>query len=533
MNLRSKLSLFTALFVMIASLALLSISITQHVERKNHDINTLLILRDQGTDIDTLIKTRIEQIRADSREMIRERIIYSLALLLLVTLAIFLFSKPIIKPLNRLVTLADEIAKGRKKFSERITITSGDEIGRLTSSFNTLLEHIEQSIDTARRTAEKYRELVDYANSAIVRMDESGIVLFFNEYAQKIFEFSADRVIGRPISETFAKPQEHDMPDTGMIELLKTKTYAEHEHRSQNGKYLWIGWTIRPIIDDQGAVKEYLCVGSDISERKKVEKYATLEQRKLIQTDKMATLGILAAGIAHEINNPNNFIILNSQNLSELWKDIEPILDKYAKNNPQFTFSGIPYEEMRTNLPFLIQGITDGARRIKHIVDSLKDFARQDSGDFGEIVEVEKVIEAAQLIASNMIKKATNNFSVTVMKAIPPVRGNFQRLEQVIINLIANACQATDSPEKPIAITVDYHESRRQVSIAVTDNGVGITEENMKNIFNPFFTTNRESGGTGLGLAIAYSIIKDHGGDLKMSSMVGKGTTATILLPVS
>ena len=531
MSLRFKLSLFTALFVLIASIALLSISIQQHVERRNRDINTLVNLRNQGSDIETLIATRIEQIRADSRDMIHERIIYSLALLFLVTLAIFLFSKPIIKPLNRLVALADEIAKGHKKFSERIAITSGDEIGRLTSSFNTLLEHIEQSIDTARQSAEKYRELVDYANSAIVRMNEGGIVLFFNEYAQKIFGFSSDQVIGRPISETFAKPQEHDTAVPGMIELIKTRTYTEYEHRAQNGRYLWIGWTIRPIIDDHDIVREYLCVGSDISERKKVEKYATLEQRKLIQTDKMATLGILAAGIAHEINNPNNFIILNSQNLSELWKDIAPILDQYAKNNPDFTFSGIPYDEMRTNLPVLMQGITDGARRIKHIVDSLKDFARQDSGDFGETVEVEKVIEAAQLIASNMIKKATSNFTVTMHDAVPPVRGNFQRLEQVIINLIANACQATDKPEKPISVTVDYQVSRRQVSIAVTDEGVGITEENMKNIFNPFFTTNRESGGTGLGLAIAYSIIKDHGGDLKMSSMVGKGTTATILLP--
>lgn len=533
MSLRFKLPLFTALFVLLASIALLSISIQQHVEKRNRDIATLTGMRDSGSDLERVIDTRIDQIRSDSETIIRERIVYSLVLLCICTLAIFLFSKPITTPLNRLVALAGEIASGRKEFSERIVIESNDEIGRLTSSFNTLLEHIERSIDTARTTAEKYRELVDSANSAIVRIDEKGVVLFFNEYAQKLFGFIPQQVIGRPIDETIAKPIEQDHPHSTMLDLLQTETYTEIEHRTQSGRYLWIGWTIRPMGSAADAPREFLCVGSDISERKKVEKFAVLEQRKLIQTDKMATLGILAAGIAHEINNPNNFIILNSQNLSELWKDMAPVLKRHASDDPEYALSGIPYAEIGPTIPSLMQGITDGARRIKHIVDSLKDFARQDSGDQGESVDVVKVIEAAQLIANNLIKKATNRFSVAIRQTIPPIKGNFQRLEQVIINLIANACQATDDPEKPIVVSVEYHASQRRVSIAVTDKGVGITEENMKNIFNPFFTTNRETGGTGLGLAIAYSIIKDHGGELKMSSMVGKGTTATVILPVS
>jgi PAS domain S-box-containing protein len=532
MSLRFKLPLFTTLFVLLASIALLGISIQQHVEKRTRDITTLIDLRDKGSNVNILVDSRIDQIRTDSKTIIRERIVYSLVLLFVCALAIFLFSKPIIEPLNRLVTLSAEIAGGKKGFAERITIKSDDEIGRLTSSFNTLLEHIEQSIAKARQTGEQYRELIESANSAIVRIDDDGIVLYFNEYAQKLFGYTPPQVIGKPISETFAKPLEHDSPGETMLDLMKKETYAELEHRTHSGRYLWVGWTIRPIADEKNAVKEFLCVGSDISERKKVEKYAELEQRKLIQTDKMATLGILAAGIAHEINNPNNYIILNSQNLSLLWQDISPVLERHASKVPDYALSGLPYAEMGPTIPTLMQGITDGARRIKHIVDSLKDFARQDSGDFDETVDVAKVIDAAHLIASNLIKKTTNRFSVDVHGSIPSVRGNFQRLEQVIINLIANACQATDNPEKPIIVTVDYHAQERQVSIAVSDKGVGITKENMKKIFNPFFTTNRDSGGTGLGLAIAYSIIKDHGGDLKMISMLGKGTTATIMLPV-
>ena len=130
-------------------------------------------------------------------------------------------------------------------------------------------------------------------------------------------------------------------------------------------------------------------------------------------------------------------------------------------------------------------------------------------------------------------KKTTGRFSVDVREGLPPLHGNFQRLEQVIINLISNACQATNAPEKPIVISAEHLPSSNQISVSVSDQGAGIPPENMKNIFNPFFTTKRESGGTGLGLAIAYSIVKDHGGELKIESAVGKGTVATILLPAS
>ena len=283
---------------------------------------------------------------------------------------------------------------------------------------------------------------------------------------------------------------------------------------------------------DSNRPGEFLCVGSDITDKKKAEKYALLEQRKLLQTDKMTTLGTLASGIAHEINNPNNFIILNSQNFSDIWKDIRPVLDRHRDEDKDYSLAGIPYEEIKKDIPVLIQGITDGARRIKHIVDTLKDFARQDSGDLGEKVDIRKVVEAARLITGNMIKKATNRFTFEVKGEIPEVRGNFQRLEQVIINLIANACQATDDMEKPIAVTAEHLPLSRQIAVSVSDQGPGIPPEHMKKIFNPFFTTKRETGGTGLGLAIAFSIIKDHGGELKIETEQDKGTTATILLPV-
>ncbi|MBN1129257.1 MAG: PAS domain S-box protein [Chitinispirillaceae bacterium] len=531
MSLRFKLTLFTALFALLASIAILSISVQQTLARKNKDIERITYLSEQNPDISKVFISRIEEIKEHTTEIIRDRIVFSALLLVVFVIVIFLFSRNITGPVMKLVTLAEEITAGRKSYSERITLKSRDEIGRLADSFNTLLQHTENSFAKVKEAAEKYRELIENANSAIIRVDDKGRVLFFNEYAQRLFGYLPEEVMGSRLDGTIGREEASGKPS--VFETLRKKPYVELEHRTHNGSYLWVGWTNRPIIDKEDNLpKEYLFVGSDITDKKKAEKYAELEQKKLLQADKMMTLGILASGIAHEINNPNNFIILNSQNLGELWNDMKPVLDSHAEERRDFTLAGIPYNEIRQDIPVLTQGIVDGARRIKYIVDSLKDFARQDSGDFREKVEICKVVEAAQLITGNLIKKTTSRFSFDVKGELPPVRGNFQRLEQVIINLLTNACQATDKPEKPITVAAEYLSESHLIAVSVSDQGQGISPEHLKNIFNPFYTTKRETGGTGLGLAIAFSIIKDHGGELKIESDRNNGTTATMLLPV-
>jgi PAS domain S-box-containing protein len=534
MSLRFKLPLFTALFVIIASLGILLFSINQTAQRRNREISrTTVLFKIERPKTDDLLAERISEIRHDTTTVIKDRIFISSLLLVVCTLAIFFFSKRITAPVNRLVALAEEITKGRKSYSERIVLSGRDEIGRLATALNTLLEHADASLRRSQENADKYRELIENANSAIIRIDGDGHVLYINEYAQTLFGYSPDETIGMPLNDTIGREIGGEGPSGSLFMHLKSRRYIEVEHRTRSGAYLWAGWTTRTIVEENRVEwLEYLCVGSDITERKKAEKYAALEQRKLLQTDKMATLGILSAGIAHEINNPNNFIILNSQNLSGLWEEMKPVLDKYAISEPDYSLSGVPYGEIKRDIPVLMQGITDGARRIKYIVDTLKDFSRQDSGDLSETVDLGKVVEAARLIVGTLIKKATNKFTIDIPEGLPAVRGNFQRLEQVAINLIANACQATDAVEKPIVISAKYLGDSKEVALTVADCGEGISPQNMKNIFNPFFTTKRDVGGTGLGLAIAYTIVKDHGGSLNIESHLGKGTAATVVLPV-
>jgi polar amino acid transport system substrate-binding protein len=140
-------------------------------------------------------------------------------------------------------------------------------------------------------------------------------------------------------------------------------------------------------------------------------------------------------------------------------------------------------------------------------------------------------VEVAILIAENLIKKSTNNFKVEYGKDLPLIRGNAQQLEQVVINLINNACQSLKNPSAEIRISTYFNPQRKKVRVKVEDQGVGIRPDDLKYIMDPFFTTKREMGGTGLGLSVSYNIVKSHGGTLILSSKPGQGSTARVSFP--
>jgi PAS domain S-box-containing protein len=303
--------------------------------------------------------------------------------------------------------------------------------------------------------------------------------------------------------------------------------------QTRGGEFKWVSDCSVPIRDQQtGELVGSLGILQDITKRKQVEEQARIQQEQLIQADKMVSLGTLVSGVAHEINNPNNFIMLNAPTLHESWQSIEPLLDAYYRENGDFLVGGLNYSEMKTNIPVLFSGILEGAKRIRNIVQELRDFSRQDPGFYQENVNVNAAVNSALLLISSMIRKSTDRFEVALDETLPPIRGNFQRLEQVLINLIQNACQALPDRRRGIRLTTAYNAHARSIVIQVRDEGVGIPRENLKNIVDPFFTTKRDVGGVGLGLSISTSIVKQHGGVLEIASQPEQGTTATITLPI-
>lgn len=271
----------------------------------------------------------------------------------------------------------------------------------------------------------------------------------------------------------------------------------------------------------------------EISERQKAEEKSRIQQEQLIQADKMVALGTLVSGVAHEINNPNHFILSNTTLLSGVWEDAIPVLNQYMDENGDFVLGGLNYSLARDRIPFIMQNITEGSQRIKRIVRELRDFSRSLPSDMNEDVDLNKVIRSSVMLLNNMIEKSTRKFSLHLDKNIPPAKGKFQRLEQVVINLLQNACQALSNPDCGIDVCTGYNEEAGNVFFRIKDQGKGIPEENLRRIMDPFFTTKRDSGGTGLGLSVSSKIINEHGGAMIFTSEPGKGTEVLVTLPVS
>jgi polar amino acid transport system substrate-binding protein len=175
----------------------------------------------------------------------------------------------------------------------------------------------------------------------------------------------------------------------------------------------------------------------------------------------------------------------------------------------------------------------EGANRIKRIVEELKDFARQDNSAATEAVDFKAVVRAAVRLVDSSIRAATSRFEADYGADLPVIYGNAQRIEQVVVNLILNACQALPDTERGILLETRYDRDAGAVVLRIADEGSGIAPEHIPHLTDPFFTTKRESGGTGLGLSVSATIVKEHGGTLEFDSAPGRGTTVTLTLPCS
>ena len=271
----------------------------------------------------------------------------------------------------------------------------------------------------------------------------------------------------------------------------------------------------------------------EIAERRHAEEELLRGQQQLVQADKMAALGVLVSGVAHEINNPTGLILLEAPTIKRFFVDASKILEQYYRDNGDFSCGGLPYSRMREEIPRSLDKLQDSGKRIKRIVDDLKDFARQGEITCNESVDLNHVAQAAVRLLEPTIRKATTRFSASYARHLPLFRGNSQRIEQVLVNLILNACQSLPDSERAIELTTYCDPERSSVTFCLRDEGCGISPENIARLTDPFFTTKRDSGGTGLGLSVSAGIVKEHGGQLNFYSTPGSETVVTLTLPVS
>jgi polar amino acid transport system substrate-binding protein len=217
--------------------------------------------------------------------------------------------------------------------------------------------------------------------------------------------------------------------------------------------------------------------------------------------------------------------------LADAWRDVQVILDTYEGIHGDFLLGGLSYAEMRETLPTLIQDVHEGALRIERIITDLRDFARPRAPGTLETFALNEAVQRALRLLTPVIRRKTARFRVDLATDIPPLRGDSQQVEQIVVNLVVNALEALPDPERGVTLSTRYEPAEHCVSLVVEDEGVGIPPEHLERLCDPFFTTKQESGGTGLGLAITSTLVRAHGGRLTFSSEPGRGTRASATLP--
>ncbi len=401
---------------------------------------------------------------------------------------------------------------------------SDDEFARLLLRVGTSRRALLKSQETAQAMRDKEEfnfALFQHNPSAMVVVDHSGLVIKSNLAMRNLHDQLPE--LGRPLYNSEADAFSATVWDAlqQSLESGLVRSFAE----IQNGDH-HLNVTMAPV--PSGAV----VIIQDITERVRAQQESERRHEQLIHADKMIALGTLVSGVAHEISNPNNVMLLTAKALNGIVADIVPLLDEYEQNEGDVYIGGQPYEDIRPELPEMTGSILRAAEKIKGLVGDLKTFARPDADTMDESVNLNKVTDDSISLVASLIKKTTSHFEVVKDDALPTIPGNPRRIEQVLINLITNACQALHDAEAAIRVVTRFDADAGHAIVEVIDEGEGIPEESLKRIQDPFFTTKHDTGGTGLGLSISSKILASHGGTLSFESERGKGTTARLTIPV-
>ncbi|MEH2285719.1 MAG: AAA family ATPase [Nostoc sp.] len=417
--------------------------------------------------------------------------------------------------------------------------------------------------EAALQTSEKnLRTIFNHVNNAILVHDLNGVVLNANDSALKLYELDREQVTQISVLQHCSAPDNpfHLVPDFWARALTgETVNFEWKSRKFRDGTVFDTDITLTRIVLDGEAV----ILGNihDISDRKRAEdqlkqRTAELEQTlqqlqhtqtQMIQTEKMSGLGQLVAGVAHEINNPVNFIFGNLSHANEYTKNILRLLELYQKHYPipdseiQEEANAMDLEFLLEDLPKLIFSMRVGAERIQKIVVSLRTFSRMDEAEMKE-VNIHEGIDSTLMILQHRLKAKPDSLGIEIVKAygkLPLVECYAGQLNQVFMNLLSNAIDALEEGNiqhqlltPTITICTALVESK-QVVIKITDNGPGIPAHIKQRLFDPFFTTKPVGKGTGMGLSISYQIVVEkHKGTLQCVSEPGQGATFTIVIPI-
>ncbi|MDA8430485.1 MAG: ATP-binding protein [Geobacteraceae bacterium] len=493
------------------------------------------------------------------------------------------------KPPHTLLAVGNSAANAefyhRIGSSDGALLGIGNLVGLLVSAVenHTFYANMKRAIEQERCAEAKYRSIFENALEGIYQSTPAGRFINCNPATAFILGYDSPQQLIESVtdieSQLYVEPQRRRELFGLMRNGVDVKSF-EVEFYRKDGSKMWALLSTRPTFDDNREILHVDGIIQDIGERKRAEKAVQdlneeLEQRviartkefvsanlelrqvtgqleraygelkatqsRMLQQEKMASIGQLAAGVAHEINNPMGFIISNLNSLKKYTDKIISFTDfQSAAINTLLATAGthqvaddvmehkkaLKLDYVLKDLDSLIQESLEGAERVKKIVQELKSFSRIDASDC-KLADINEGLESTIKIVWNELK-----YNATVNKEygdIPQTVCNLGQLNQVFMNILVNAAQSLENQGEISIRTSSDHDN---IYVMISDTGSGIPADKLNRIFEPFYTSKEVGKGTGLGLSIAYDIVKKHNGEIQVESEVGKGTTFTLLLPI-
>ncbi len=359
---------------------------------------------------------------------------------------------------------------------------------------------IRRRTEELRRSEERYRSIVDHATDAILTIDQDGIIRFWNPAAERIYGYIAEEAVGRHIQLLAPSEEALRQSRAQHREVLQGKIFRDIQttRRRKDGKIITISLTLSPLKGPDGSVIGVTGIARDITDR-------LLLQQQLFQAEKMASLGSLVAGVAHELNNP----LAGIMGFAELQQDSKD-LDKVKGDANK---------------------ILREAQRMQRVIQNLLSFARHRRPE-RVLTDINRILDDTMELLQNSLDRDRIHVHTDMDPEIPQTWADAHQLQQVFLNLIANAQQAIAHLGAEGTIAIRTSTENGQIQVRVSDTGPGIPSEYLPQIFDPFFTTKDVGQGTGLGLSIAFGIVQEHGGHIFVASEANKGATFVVQLPV-
>jgi signal transduction histidine kinase len=370
------------------------------------------------------------------------------------------------------------------------------------------------------------QSVFDGISEPLLLLDKNLALKILNKSAMEYYGNEGRDALGKPCYRAFKKRSD---PCEGCIiaSAVSEGRYGEFERKGYMTPERLERIAIYPVKRKSGGNGSFIIRISDITESKMLE-------RRLIQNEKMASLGVLISGIAHEINNPNNYISVNIPILRDYLNVIMPIIDEYAQKHPEFEIMHMTYAEFREDIFELLDNVQHGSKQIKSLVQDLKGFSKLDNNKNIAKIDLKPLIEKVISFCRAKLESHVKTFNVQIPEKLPKVAVESQLLEQILINLLINAAEAFDRPvdeNSMVNLSVSMGNGKEnQLIIEVRDNGKGMDEKTLEKIFDPFYTTKSLEEGTGLGMYMVHNLIEKIGGQIEVESTLGQGSNLKVIL---